>query len=372
MAAGKVEIIIAGFKSIRHARLELKPVTVFIGPPDSGKSNTLEALGLASYLAYGGTVYDYFRAEDFTAISYRMIFGQVSTYYYLNGKQVATIHCTAEAEKTRFQVNVGRATASIELGKDWVSSPANVGEEVTALARVRFYRFSGRVKPFPQHSVLLAGFEEKYREKLAENVLLPPHGGNLSYLVARSERVADLVKAVLEEAGFSDAMVLRLPGGIEEVAAIARVARGLAIAIPHSLLADGLINYMLTLTALETEPPNWVSHLLPNIVAFEEPELHAFPYLVHSLAEHIAGKVKRRDDFFIVLTTHNPYMLITLLEKTPLDKMVVYYVYMDKKNLETRYVMLTREALEAILEEEYASLVTIEDILEEYNLLRRE
>ncbi len=42
------EVEIEGFKSIRTLRLECRRINLFIGPPNTGKSNLLESLGLFS------------------------------------------------------------------------------------------------------------------------------------------------------------------------------------------------------------------------------------------------------------------------------------------------------------------------------------
>jgi len=47
-------LAVENFKSIRRLELECRRVNVFIGEPNSGKSNLLEALGLLSLLAYEG------------------------------------------------------------------------------------------------------------------------------------------------------------------------------------------------------------------------------------------------------------------------------------------------------------------------------
>ena len=40
------------FKSIRHLKLDCKRVNIFIGEPNTGKSNILESLGLVSFAPY--------------------------------------------------------------------------------------------------------------------------------------------------------------------------------------------------------------------------------------------------------------------------------------------------------------------------------
>lgn len=44
---------VENFKSIKHLNLECKRINLFIGEPNTGKSNILESLGLLSHLYYG-------------------------------------------------------------------------------------------------------------------------------------------------------------------------------------------------------------------------------------------------------------------------------------------------------------------------------
>ena len=49
-------VVIKGYKSLRDVDLELSTLTLVIGPNASGKSNLLDALGLLSRIATGGTI----------------------------------------------------------------------------------------------------------------------------------------------------------------------------------------------------------------------------------------------------------------------------------------------------------------------------
>ena len=51
MRIGK--LLIKNFKSIRTLEFEPKRINVFIGEPNTGKSNILEVIGLISHIYYG-------------------------------------------------------------------------------------------------------------------------------------------------------------------------------------------------------------------------------------------------------------------------------------------------------------------------------
>ncbi len=50
------QVFIKGYKSLYDINLELKPLTVLVGPNASGKSNLLDAIGLLSRIATGGPI----------------------------------------------------------------------------------------------------------------------------------------------------------------------------------------------------------------------------------------------------------------------------------------------------------------------------
>ena len=72
------------------------------------------------------------------------------------------------------------------------------------------------------------------------------------------------------------------------------------------------------------------------MVALEEPEAHAFPFLVAGLAREIAHVANSRDDLYIIATTHNPVLLTELLLKTREGRVAAYLVYRDSRGF-TRF-----------------------------------
>jgi len=86
------------------------------------------------------------------------------------------------------------------------------------------------------------------------------------------------------------------------------------VIIPYSLTSEALQRLIFHLIAVE---PN-----KDSVIVFEEPEGHAFPYYVKYLAERIA--LNKDNQFFI--STHNPYMLLPLVEKAEDLRIFVTYV----------------------------------------------
>jgi recombinational DNA repair ATPase RecF len=61
---------IEGFKSIRHLRLECRRINLFIGPPNTGKSNLLESLGMSSLPYYPEKLRAFARCQTMADLFY--------------------------------------------------------------------------------------------------------------------------------------------------------------------------------------------------------------------------------------------------------------------------------------------------------------
>ncbi|MHA2250968.1 MAG: AAA family ATPase [Candidatus Kariarchaeaceae archaeon] len=58
-------LTIQAFKSIQEVEIDCRKLNVFIGEPNSGKSNILEALGVVSWVAHQkGQINDYARSNQ--------------------------------------------------------------------------------------------------------------------------------------------------------------------------------------------------------------------------------------------------------------------------------------------------------------------
>ena len=81
------------------------------------------------------------------------------------------------------------------------------------------------------------------------------------------------------------------------------------------------------------------------ILVFDEPEAHAYPPYTKILAEKIALD-DRGNQFF--LTTHSPYMLDSLISKTPSEDLNIILCRME--DFETKAYVMSEEQKAQILE----------------------
>ncbi|MBK9017017.1 MAG: AAA family ATPase [Saprospiraceae bacterium] len=100
---------------------------------------------------------------------------------------------------------------------------------------------------------------------------------------------------------------------------------------PYQVISETIKRIAFLITAIEGS--------VNSTLLFDEPEAHTFPFYTHYIAERIA--LDTSNQYF--LTTHNSYLLHSIVEKTPIDELNVGIVYME--NYETKVRILTPEQL---------------------------
>ncbi|MBI3582851.1 MAG: hypothetical protein HY096_02735 [Nitrospinae bacterium] len=96
-----------------------------------------------------------------------------------------------------------------------------------------------------------------------------------------------------------------------------------------------------------------------STLIFEEPEAHAFPFYTKFLAERIA--MDKSNQYFI--STHNPYLLLSIIEKTPKDDIGVFIVYFE--NYQTKIRTLSIEQMAEIFDLDSSIFFNLDRFLEE-------
>lgn len=304
------------FKSIRELSLNCRRINIFIGEPNTGKSNILEALGMFSWLYYSLWGYN---ARQFVR------FERTSNLFHdENLDDPVAIKCGPLGLEVAFK-DGGFQGALDESGKamggfrgdynDFVQ-PSLSSSSRDRLASFKFYRFT-RKENFPRKEL---------------DFLMPPSGENLLSLLLGSKELRSIVNQPFLDMG------LRL--GIrqqENKLEVIKQVEDIIISYPYSLTSETLQRFTFYLAAILSNKS--------SVLVFEEPESHAFPYYTKQLAELIALD-KRDNQYFI--STHNPYFLLPVLEKAPKDDIAVYIVYFQ--DYETKTKQLTEEELSEIAE----------------------
>ena len=312
-------ISISNFKSIRNLTLEgLNRINLFIGKPNVGKSNILEAFGVFSlpYLKYNSDkkLTNFIRAdylhelffdgntENEIVISNDL--GEFKLSYALkeeNSTKITSI-------ETKLAITDVNAIVSIE--KDLTVSI--IGNDVN---KNPFKYFSFKTNP------------KSKRNNFSS--LLPPSGSNLIGIIENSPLLKKEITTLFIEYGLN----LVFDRASQELKIMKSVKGSDIFLIPYSSIADTLQRVVFYKTAIASNQN--------SVLIFEEPEAHAFPpYIVHITQEIIESKTNQ-----FVISTHSPYILDYFLENA-IDELSIFMV--DYQDGETMANKLSKEDMEDI------------------------
>ena len=132
---------------------------------------------------------------------------------------------------------------------------------------------------------------------------------------------------------------------------IAKEHDDVLINIPYAVISDTFQRLIFYLSAIMSNKE--------SVLIFEEPESHTFPYYTKFLAEKVA--LNKSNQFFI--STHNPYFLLSILEKTKKEEVFVFITYME--NFETKVKLLSEKDIEECLDEGIDFFFNLDRFLDE-------
>ncbi len=311
------KLTIRNFKSIRELTMQCRKLNIFIGEPNSGKSNIIEALCLQSQnsIGYNELNKELFRYKTLGDLFYDF---NINTPVEVTTDDTQTLLSYAVNDdgspENRFHFNADSYT-----GK---GNPTKIDH-------------NGRIIDSGQNRKTNVRYYQYKRLESFSNNLLPhlsvPFGENMpSLLMANTEYkkwVSDFLKSV--------GLTLTLKPTENEITA-SKLVDGEIYSYPYSSLSETLqriIFYTLTLKSNKD-----------CVILLDEPESNTFPMYTKILAERIA--LDMTNQFFI--TTHNPYLLLNLIEKSPQDDINVCITTM--RDYQTNITVLDPGQLSEVLD----------------------
>ena len=280
---------IQNFKSVRDVRLDCARINLFVGKPNAGKSNILEAISLL------GAGYSQGRfMKGF--IRYKTLVQLFSNFNFREGikvetdKWVATLSSSSNADG----VNLGiykNQNLPAQSRSEWLTDKFfELGGNASQVLQLKNSRL-----PIKKYNFAPLG------DYQSNGLFLhPPHGDNF-YMIARThEALREEISQFLKPNGLEFLMD-------EETQRVSVVQKegSTLLSFPLALVPDTFQRYIFHLAAILS---NQNSALL-----FEEPETHSYAPYVYQLAQHILRDAGN-NQFFI--TTHNPYFLLPILQET--------------------------------------------------------
>ena len=320
-------ISIRNFKSIKQLDFKAKRVNIFIGEPNTGKSNILEALGMFSLIhsREGDVPIRYQEVSNlfYDDISYPdELHVKADQYSYtIQGRQLEAFTSKDTSEEHElFTFNLDKKTANNKIGnREGSSFP------------VKYYHFK-----------VLEAYNDFYY-----NILRPPYGSNLFEILKNSKMLKTMSSAILQEKGYQ----LGLRQKQQEVEVIKVMDDTLTLyTYPYQNLSDTLQRIIFYLAVIETNKD--------ATILLEEPESNLSPFYTRDLAERIA----RDTDNQYFLVTHNPYFLISLIEKTKFSDLSISVTYLD--HYQTKLKRLSKKDIAEITEMDTSVFFNLDKFIE--------
>ena len=152
-----------------------------------------------------------------------------------------------------------------------------------------------------------------------------------SEILRSNRKIRELVSEIFKEKGYR----LSLRMNYNEIE-MAKDMKDTLYLYPYITISDTLLRICFYIVAMMSNKN--------SVLLFEEPEVHTFPYYTKYLGEQIA--IDKNNQYFIV--THNPYFLISILEKTPVKDVAVFITEM--KDYQTVLKQVNEKKYSAFLE----------------------
>ncbi len=351
---------IQNFKSIKHLQMECKRVNIFIGEPNVGKSNILEALSLlgagfetnhekflSSFIRYENLrdiFYDKDLTKDIQVITDNF-WGLL--HYHQNNMNAYSLAISKDSrskvgiEKTILVETYTVSKINDILHENFDDCFYKAIDSKGELIDIKAVDFTFPIRKYDfKH---LADYSNKF-----PSFLLPPFGDNLLSILYQNKTLFKEVGSFFGKYGFKlgidlDENKLKIQKSIDEFS---------FIHFPYSSMADTLQRIIFYLTAIESNKN--------AVLLFEEPEAHSFPPYVGMLADRIAAD----EDNQYFIATHSPLLLDSVIEGTPKEDRNIIITYF--KDYETKIKVLEEEEIKEFLNDKIDLFYNINRFIDEY------
>jgi AAA15 family ATPase/GTPase len=339
------KVSIRNFKSLKSVDFSASRINLFIGKPNSGKSNLLEALGLPQLSLEGNkflseskflradTCANLFYDED-TSVPVEINAGLYQSLVALVNSSVHFLFCswgdTLPSISERNELKAKFCQQGINLQKGVTKNSWGI------TARVFDIRGGITNRDLPgafNFHVYKYDFPIRFENySFSNGNRLSPDGFNLYEIVNSHGKI----KRWLADVFIEYDLELLLDNKTRQFE-IQKKQDGYAYKIPFSSTPDTVRRMLYHMAAIHSNKD--------AVILFEEPEAHSFPPYIDELAATIAEDAGNQ--YFI--TTHSPYLLNRFLSNvTKKGELGVFYTYW--KNYQTNIRKLTEKEITSIFE----------------------
>lgn len=307
---------ITNFKSIRNLELSgFKRINLFIGRPNVGKSNIIEALSLFStpYLSENKSkkLNTLIRLEN-----------EVELFYNGSIERDAVIDSNEGRVSMGYNPKEGLKIIVDFFGESYVFQ---VDEKLNV--RGRRIKELSKQPPVKRYTYKADVVYKKGHAKY----LIPPFGSNLLSIIEQYGELKNEVTTLFKEYGLD----IAFDKSSQTVKVIQSIDKDGMFLIPYNSIADTLQRIIFFKAAIASNNK--------SVLLFEEPEAHSFPPYMTLLTQEMIHKTDNQ--YFIA--THSPFILNDLLEngRNDLAVFVVHY-----ENYETKIKQLSDQDLHDVFQ----------------------
>jgi AAA15 family ATPase/GTPase len=318
---------IENFKSIKNMAFDCKRINVFIGEPNVGKSNILEAISLLNS--------NYYRTNPLELLRKLIRHEELSNLFY------------DDDLANKIVIGSDRVTTLMEFNKSSQNSYQLVVAKTGDINNILLERLKGLLGPFgfqASFSSSGSGYGEnpefeyldliktyKFKEQLfLKNdfftSLLQPYGENLFFVIDQNKELRKEISQIFDKYGLEFVADKK-----EGKFFLQKKEDGYINTYPYSLMADTFQRLFFYYAAIDSNKD--------SVLILEEPEVHSFPQYTLELANRIVNS--ESNQFFIA--THSPYLLQNLISDVDFKDLNVFITYYE--NYETKVKALSQEQL---------------------------
>lgn len=349
MANLNKKLEIKNFKSIKQIEIETSRVNLFIGKPNSGKSNLIEALTLFNFIqpkekrsieptlirynSLDNLFYDRNLSNDIHVslgnnLALLTYYSGVNTFFQIVNPSPNFISNIDDYKREHLTINEFLKKQILNQNHLYIDSYSSkaafldmkgaviaaIGSGIEIENPIRRYEFRDGV----EYGDLFASY-------------LQSSGENLYTIVQGNPGIRDWINSFYEEFGLEFLMDYS-----SRTFEIQKKEKGIVYKIPFELTPDTFRRMLFHVAAIYSNKD--------TTILLEEPESHSFPPYVNELSELIKAD-KNNNSYFI--TTHSPYFFNSMVEDSDNHKDISFFhVYYE--DFQTKIKKLTPKELDNI------------------------
>jgi AAA15 family ATPase/GTPase len=355
---------ISNFKSLKDLNIPCKRINLFIGYPNVGKSNIIEALSLFDMSINTG---DFKLKEHCRYVQmYDLFYNQSIKVPILieTNKNISVLRSVKNKLNNSFiQFNIENENTildsilkNVDNIDDYIQSFNNEQNEIVSLVgQISSNKNNYLISTLKKSATWLSVFNYKFKSNIYFNqlsdfdFLTTPFGNNLFSILFKSTKVKEMLTDYLNKYNFD-----LVYNSVTNEFKIQKKMDGIVYETPFSLIADTLQRITFYSVAIESNTD--------SILLFEEPEVNSFPPFIKDLANKIVES--KSNQFFI--TTHSPYLLNTIIEN---GKGEVAVNIVDFKDHQSIVKQLSDEEIDELLSFDSDLFLNIDRYMQKLNLL---